>query len=60
MNRKGGIDVHLRFRNSSTLSISVMYSKPASISCVASLRSFATLHVKLSFVCRNSALSRLM
>lgn len=36
---------YLRFRNSFSPSISVMYVNPASISCVASLMLVAVLHV---------------
>jgi len=40
--------VYLRFRNSFSPSISVMYSNPFSISCVASLTLLAVLHVHSS------------
>jgi len=45
----------LRFLNSFIPSISVMYSKPASISCVASFMSLAVLHVHSSDCSKNSA-----
>jgi len=51
---------YLRLRNSFVPSISVMYSKPASMSCVASLMFVAVLHVHWSVCSRNSACSMLM
>jgi len=52
--------VYFRFLNSFVLSISVMYWKPASISCVASCIVVAVLHVHSSVSLRNVACSMLM
>lgn len=53
-------EFYLRFLNSFVPSISVMYSKPASMSWAASLRSLAVLHVHSSSWFRKVAFSRLM
>jgi len=56
-----GFTSYLRFLNSISASgVVAMYSKPASMSCVASLVLVVALHVNWSFSVRNSACSMFM